>query len=234
MAYAVFPGGKRLRPILTIESSRILKGNMKKTLPFACAVEFAHNFSLIHDDLPAMDNDDTRRGRPACHKRFGEGMAILAGDGLLSLAFGIISGSKEKSAPEIARVLTDAVGAGNMIGGQALDIKYKNRLKKMSKLKSKIDAMKTAALMAASCRVGALAAGGGARDIKRIYEYGRNLGLAFQIADDIRDSRHAKSALADMRKKTEFFISKAKKCLATFGEKAGTLKCIADSTLRHG
>ena len=233
MDYAVFSGGKRLRPILTMESSRVLGGDVKRALPFACAVELVHNFSLVHDDLPAMDNDARRRGKPTCHKKFGENIAILAGDGLLNLAFGIIaelsaSGGKAKKTLEAISLLADAVGSNNMIGGQALDLK-KPPPKSLGRYK--INRMKTAALMACSCKIGALAAEGKARDVERIYEFGKNLGLAFQIADDIEDSAHGELLLKRMRKETASFISEGKSCIAPFGEKADTLGYIADRVL---
>ena len=228
MRYAVFSGGKRLRSILAIESGRALRGNVKKALPFACAIEFVHNFSLIHDDLPAMDNDDTRRGKPTCHKKFGEGLAILAGDALLNLAFGILSNLKQKKALGVISLLSDAIGVRNMIGGQALDLACGNE-----RFRNKINRMKTAALMALSCKVGALTAGAGPKPVKRMYEFGINLGLAFQIADDIKDSRHKQSALARMEKEVKSFISKGKRYIAPFGEKADTLRYIADSVLEQ-
>ena len=232
MKYAVMTGGKRLRPMLTIESARALRGNAKRTLPFACAVELIHNFSLIHDDLPAMDNDDTRRGKPACHKKFGEALAILAGDGLLNLAFGIISETPHKKTREITSCLSEAVGVRNMIGGQALDIKNKGRLKKGTRFKKKVDNMKTAALMASACEIGALAAEARPRDIKEISEFGKNLGCAFQITDDIEDSAWNKRALEEMKKEVKKLISKGKNYILPFGKRAGALNHIADSILK--
>ncbi|NQU95660.1 MAG: polyprenyl synthetase family protein [Candidatus Omnitrophica bacterium] len=231
MEYSVFTGGKRLRPVLTVESCKALGGNLKKALPFACAIELIHNFSLVHDDLPAMDNDDFRRGKPTCHKRFGEAMAILTGDALLNLAFGIISESKENCALKVASFVSEAIGAGNMVGGQALDLEYENGPKKNKKLKTKIDNMKTAALMGCACKVGALAAGAKTKDTKKIHEFGISLGLAFQVADDIVDLQHNSHALGKMKKKTEFFISKAKGHIAPFGKKAATLSYMADRVL---
>lgn len=233
MAYAIFSGGKRLRPILTIESCRALRGDAKKALPLACAVEFVHNFSLIHDDLPAMDNDDFRRGRPTCHRKFGEGLAILAGDGLLNLAFGVISRLKQKGALKITSILSGAIGTENMIGGQALDIGYNNCIKKKRRLKNRIDSMKTASLMAISCKIGAIAADAKTQDTKRIYGFGRNLGLAFQIADDLEDSRHNRSTLNRMKKEVTLYISKGKRYIASFKERADTLRYIADTVLKR-
>lgn len=231
MEYAVFSGGKRLRPILTIESCRALKGDIKKALPFACAVELIHNFSLIHDDLPAMDNDDSRRGKPTCHRKFGEGLAILAGDGLLNLAFGIVTKFKQKKSLEIASFLVDAIGSENMIGGQALDIECRGRPARNRKLKNKIDSMKTAALMAVSCKIGALITPAKPKNIRKMHEFGMNLGLAFQIADDIKDSAHKKPALNKMKNEVKFFISKGKKYIKTLNKRADTLSYIADSVL---
>ena len=166
MRYAVLSGGKRLRPILTMESSRALGGDIRRAVPFACAIELAHNFSLVHDDLPAMDNDDTRRGKPTCHKKFGEGLAILAGDGLLNLAFGIIAKEKTRQTLSAVSLLSEAIGAGSMIGGQALEAACDDSSARGLRLKGKIDTMKTAAIMIASCKIGALLAGGKKRDTK--------------------------------------------------------------------
>ncbi|UCD55788.1 MAG: polyprenyl synthetase family protein [Candidatus Omnitrophota bacterium] len=233
MEYAIFSGGKRLRPVLTLESSRALNGDIKKALPFACAIEFVHNFSLIHDDLPAMDNDDMRRGKPTCHKKFGEGLAILTGDALLNLAFGLLSDLKENKTPEATFLLSDAIGVQNMIGGQVLDVTHGRGLKWNKRFRNKINRMKTAALIATSCKAGALIAGARPRDIKRMYEFGINLGLAFQIADDIKDSRHSAPVLGRMKKETKSFIAKAEKQLEPFRKKADTLKYIANTVLKH-
>lgn len=231
MEYAIFSGGKRLRPVLTLESSRALNGDIKKALPFACAIEFVHNFSLIHDDLPAMDNDDTRRGKPTCHKKFGEDLAILAGDALLNLAFGLLSNLKEKKALEATSLLSDAIGVENMIGGQVLDVIHGRGLKGNKRFRNKINRMKTAALIAASCKAGALTAEAKPQHIKRMYEFGINLGLGFQIADDIKDSQHNASTLDRMKKEAKSFISKAERYLEPFKKRADTLRYIADSIL---
>jgi geranylgeranyl diphosphate synthase type II len=228
MHYACFSGGKRLRPILAIESSRALKGNIKKALPLACAIEFVHNFSLIHDDLPAMDNDDTRRGKPACHRKFDEGLAILAGDALLNLAFGVLSNLRQKNTMEIISLFSEAIGTENMIGGQALDLDYEKGLKKNKLPGNKINRMKTAALMALPCKAGALAAGAAPKYVKKMHEFGINLGLAFQVADNIKDSRKSRPASGRMKKEVKSFIAKAKKYIASFGKSADTLRYIAD------
>lgn len=228
MRYAVLSGGKRLRAILTLESSRALGGDIKKAIPFACAIELAHNFSLVHDDLPAMDDDDTRRGKPSCHKKFGEALAILAGDGLLNLAFAIISKTKTGEALGAISILSEAIGAGNMIGGQALDMACKDSPAKERRLKGRINAMKTAALMAASCKIGAFLAGGKKRETEKIYAYGKNLGRAFQIADDLADCRLPKAASCKMKKNAKLLLSKAKREIEDLDKKAETLSYIAD------
>lgn len=219
MKYVVFSGGKRLRPILTIESAGIFKGSAKKAMPFACAIELIHNFSLVHDDLPCMDNDDTRRGKPTCHKKFGESTAVLTGDALFNLAFGVLARVKHKKTTEIIARISDAVGAENMVGGQVLDL--------IGPASRKIDAMKTAALMGVSCEAGALAAGAKAADAGRMRRFGLDLGLAFQIADDIEDGQSASS----MKGQVAILVAKAKKNIACFGKRAEALSHIADSVL---
>jgi len=233
MEHALFSGGKRLRPILAIESASVFNGSIKKILPVASAIELVHNFSLVHDDLPGMDDDDLRRGKPACHIKFGEGIAILAGDALLNLAFGILAGAKGKNSAEIALSLSSAVGSENMIGGQALDIEHagKNVGAGGSRLRTKINRMKTAALMAVSCKIGALASGAKKRDIEKMWRFGMDLGLAFQIADDIRDLRKKGSQLKKMKKELTSYIAKAKAGIAPFGRKASALAYIAESVL---
>ncbi|MFC1576402.1 polyprenyl synthetase family protein [Candidatus Omnitrophota bacterium] len=233
MRYAVLGGGKRLRPILVLESARALGGDAKKALPFACALELIHSFSLVHDDLPSMDDDDFRRGKPSCHKKFGEGIAILAGDGLLNLAFGTLAVAKHPNASKIALVLSEATGSRNMIGGQVLDLEYQRRRSKDKAHERNINRMKTAALMAASCTIGALAARAPKRYARKMHDFGINLGLAFQIADDIRDSSYKGKELAQMRKETSALILKARKTLATMGKKADVLNTIADKVLKR-
>lgn len=226
MKYAVLCGGKRLRPLLTIESAMTLGGDARKSLPFACAIELIHNFSLVHDDLPAMDNDNMRRGKPACHKKYGEGVAILTGDALLNLAFGILARAKHKRSAEIISLVSGAVGAENMIGGQTLDLRGGKQISLR-----KINRMKTASLMAVSCEIGALAANARRANANRMRRFGENLGLAFQIADDIEDSQYKRNRLEEMKKETAFYIAKGKKNIALFGEKAEGLLRIADSVL---
>jgi geranylgeranyl diphosphate synthase type II len=228
MKYSILGGGKRLRPILVLESARALGGDTEKALPFACAIECIHSFSLIHDDLPAMDDDDVRRGKPTCHRMFGEGMAILAGDGLLNLAFGILSRLRQKKTLEIMSVIADAVGTGSMIGGQALDLMHGGGRSIRRSMQYRIDTMKTAELMAASCAAGSLAAGAKAPDVKRLSGFGKDLGRAFQVSDDIIDSVGGGGRHAGMRADLASRAAKAKRHIAYLGKRGTVLAYIAD------
>ena len=228
MEYALFPGGKRLRPILSLEASRTCNGKIQNALPAACAIEFIHNFSLIHDDLPSMDNDDFRRGKPVCHKRFGEAIAILAGDALLNSAFIILSGIKDRdSSGRLIKVISDSIGLNGIIGGQGLDIKYANR-KKAKSLESKINDLKTAIIFSASLTSGAITAEASSKKIKRLRGFGRNFGRAFQIYDDILDKKYKGRFLDNRKIQLRNLIKKAKSSLDIFGKKADNLRYIAD------
>ncbi len=190
MRYSLLAGGKRLRPILAIMSSELFDGEEEKVLPFACCIEMIHTYSLIHDDLPSMDNDDLRRGKPTNHKVFGEGFAVLAGDALLNYAFecmaGIIANHNSIEYIKAMGLISKASGISGMIGGQCIDLHYENREIDLDTLK-KMHSRKTGALITASLGTGAIIAGAGESDIKNIMEFGDLIGLAFQIADDILD-----------------------------------------------
>ena len=190
MRYAVLGGGKRIRPILCLEAAALLGSRSAATLDLACAVECIHAYSLIHDDLPALDNDDLRRGRPTCHKKFGEATAILAGDALLTLAFEItakLRGLSPKRCNLIVRELAAAAGTRNgMIAGQIADLEAEGKKTSARQLEI-IHRGKTGALIRAAVRAGALSAGTSAKDLRRLSRFGENLGLAFQIIDDILD-----------------------------------------------
>jgi geranylgeranyl diphosphate synthase type II len=193
MRYGVFSGGKRFRPILTLASGTTFGGRRALLLPFACALELIHTYSIIHDDLPEMDDDDFRRGRPANHKVFGEGIALLAGDALLTEAFHLMS------RPELKRDLTPdlilgliheicrAAGVEGMVGGQAVDLKAEGREVELAVVES-IHELKTGALISAAAWIGAKIAGAKQKDVEKISRYGKLLGLAFQITDDILDA----------------------------------------------
>ena len=191
MRYSVFAGGKRLRPVLVIAGAEAVGGTMPDVLPTACAMELIHTYSLVHDDLPAMDDDDFRRGRPTNHKVFGEAMAILAGDGLLTLAFRLLADNVGPDAP--ARVLRDvlveiaeAAGTRGMVGGQVADIESAGKPVDAEAV-DEIHMHKTAALIRASIRAGAILCGGTPDQLRALAVAGGNLGLAFQIVDDILD-----------------------------------------------
>jgi len=190
MRYSLMAGGKRLRPILAIMASELFDGKEEKVLPFACCIEMIHTYSLIHDDLPSMDNDDLRRGKPTNHKIFGEGFAVLAGDALLNYAFecmtGIIAGDCRMEYVKAMELIAKSSGISGMIGGQCIDLHYENREIDLDTLK-KMHSKKTGALITASIGTGAIISGAGEPDIKNIMEFGDLIGLAFQIADDILD-----------------------------------------------
>lgn len=231
MRYSVFSGGKRIRPILTIESCIACGGSLKGAMPIACAIELIHTYSLIHDDLPAMDDDDYRRGKPTCHKVFGEANAILAGDALLSLAFGIIS---KWARPELCARLTgelsDAIGPRGMVGGQALDMEFS---KENAPELNRINTLKTARLFEISTKLGAIAALSPARYAKAMARFGRDFGMAFQIADDIHDNGPYIKVFGPgkARKSYENLMKRATGALKVFGRKAGRLKEIANNII---
>ena len=195
MRYSIFAGGKRLRPALVLASAEAAGGTPEDALPAACAVEMIHTYSLIHDDLPAMDDDDLRRGRPTNHKVFGEAMAILAGDGLLTYAFEVLTiNAKPSTAAALVRSVAKGVGTFGMVGGQVLDMEGDGKNATVDSVRA-IHAWKTAALIAACCEAGALASGAGQSEFEHLATYGRNIGLAFQIVDDILDVTSTPEAL---------------------------------------
>jgi len=213
MRYSVFAGGKRLRPILVMASAEAVGGDGFKVLPAACALEMIHTYSLIHDDLPAMDDDDFRRGKPTNHKVFGEAIAILAGDALLTHAFGILSSCSGVFDPEKVNLVISevarAAGTLGMVGGQVLDIQSEGREISSDDLHN-IHIRKTAALFIAALRCGAILSNCNKRQLEILTAYGRHLGLAFQITDDILDVAGNAAALgknvgSDMRKNKATF-----------------------------
>ena len=189
MHYSVFAGGKRLRPILCLAALEACGGDMAPAMPVACALELIHTYSLIHDDLPAMDNDDFRRGKPTSHKAFGEAVAILAGDALLTEAFVLLSrAEKVRLAAErrlaVIQEIAHAAGIAGMVGGQALDIRAEKIAPDFEGL-TDIHRRKTGALIVAAVRSGAILAGASENRIQALGAYGSHIGIAFQIADDI-------------------------------------------------
>jgi len=244
MEYSLLAGGKRLRPALALGAAEIVCGDDAPALPAACAIEMIHTYSLIHDDLPAMDNDDLRRGRPTSHKVYGEALAILAGDALLTLAFHIVAQSgNARVIAEVAR----AAGAEGMVGGQVLDMQSEGRELTLEQLQQ-VHALKTGALIRVSVRAGALLAGASDSQLDALTQYGRHVGLAFQIADDIlnvtgteealgkpvgSDAAHRKATypaivgLHRARRFGEEAVAAAAAALAPFGPEADNLRALA-------
>jgi geranylgeranyl diphosphate synthase, type II len=193
VCYSALDGGKRFRPILTLAVGELFGAKRRVLLPFACAIELIHCYSLIHDDLPALDNDDLRRGKPSCHKRFGEAIALLAGDALLTESFFIMSD------PRVARLLgvplvsklirevSDAAGIRGMIGGQSTELELVKG-KVTPQVLEGLDRLKTGALITTAARLGAIIGGAARKDLDKVTRYAQALGLAFQITDDILDA----------------------------------------------
>jgi geranylgeranyl diphosphate synthase type II len=234
IVYSIKSGGKRLRPILTLETGIILGAKKSELLPVACAMEFIHTYSLIHDDLPSMDNDDFRRGKPTVHKKFGEAVAILAGDALLTRAFEIIA--NEITNPTISRKVISEIsrsaGAEGMVGGQVLDIAFSRKATSPNnKLHTRMLLMKTGMLIKTSVLCGAIVAGADNKTLKRLESYGKYIGLAFQIKDDTMDiARKGKDSRLTQAKQ---LINQSKKELLTLGKKTEVLHLIADYVINR-
>lgn len=221
MKYSLTAGGKRIRPILVLEFCRISGGDVDKALPVACAIEMLHTYSLIHDDLPCMDNDDLRRGKPTNHVVYGECTAVLAGDALQAEAFGTILRSElpAEVKAKCAEILADAVGADGMCGGQYLDMIGENKLLSEDEL-NEINTRKTGALLTAACRMGVAAAGGTAAQMEAAAMFGAAIGAAFQIRDDMLDVISNKEVLGKP------IGSDAKECKNTYMTLLGFDKCL--------
>ena len=191
MNYSLSIGGKRIRPVLVLEFARVCGGSIEDALAFAAALEMVHTYSLIHDDLPCMDNDDMRRGMPSCHIRYGYEYALLAGDGLLTGAFGVIADSEigkknPAAALKAVSLLSSLAGANGMIGGQVIDLKNENRNADLETIQ-KMDELKTGALIKCAALLGCVSAGADEEKIKAAKTYAQKIGQAFQIVDDILD-----------------------------------------------
>ncbi|MEM9274789.1 MAG: geranylgeranyl diphosphate synthase CrtE [Cyanobacteria bacterium P01_F01_bin.143] len=252
MRYSLLAGGKRLRPILCLATCRLTGGNTEMAMPTACALEMIHTMSLIHDDLPAMDNDDYRRGKLTNHKVYGDDVAILAGDGLLAYAFEYVASQTKNIPPEnilqvIAR-LGKTVGAEGLVGGQVLDLESEGKTDITVETLSFIHTHKTGALLETSVVTGAILAGASAEEIAKLTKYSQNIGLAFQIIDDIlditaTDEQLGKTAGKDLaaqkatypslwgleksQAEAEKLITEALEQLESYGEAAEPLRAIA-------
>jgi len=256
MRYSLFAGGKRLRPILCLAAAEACGGKIGTALPLACAVECIHTYSLIHDDLPSMDNDDFRRGRPTCHKIFGDGIAVLAGDALLTIAFEIVSRAKPTSRYTMSILLREiavAVGSRKLIAGQVADLEAEGHKTDRAQLRY-IHENKTAAILTTTVRLGAMSANADAKKLSPITKFGRALGLAFQIIDDILDvtqtsEKLGKSAgkdvaakkatypavigLDESRSEARRLTRQAHNALSIFGEKGEALHALANYLLER-
>lgn len=206
MRYSLFAGGKRIRPVLAIAAAEAVSDSPDGIEDAAATLELIHTYSLIHDDLPALDNDDLRRGRPTCHKMFGEAMAILAGDALLTLAFEVLSRLRPVTATQKIRMVEEMARAagtvGGMIGGQVHDLEGERR-RPTPQLLEAIHKAKTGALLRASVRIGAIYAGASEAELAALSAYGEHVGLAFQIVDDVLDVEESSEALGKTAGKDE-------------------------------
>ena len=243
MNYSLHAGGKRIRPVIMLSCAELFDGDTEKIMPFACALEMIHTYSLIHDDLPCMDDDDLRRGKPTNHKVFGEAMAVLAGDGLLNTAFELILKNSELTPNQTLAalsVIAENAGINGMIGGQVIDIESEGKATDTITLMS-MHMLKTAALIMTAAKVGALLSGGSREDLLAMEEFARYLGIAFQIKDDIldvsgntedlgktvgKDEREEKSTFVTVygietaEKMLEDYTAKAIEVLSRYGQKA--------------
>lgn len=194
MRYSLLSGGKRLRPLLCCAASEACGGTIRAALPAACAIEMIHAYSLIHDDLPCMDDDDLRRGKPTSHVVFGEGIAVLAGDALLTGAFAVIAGANPRIVPDLVAEMSHAAGSRGLIAGQVADLEAEGRKPSEPALYF-IHAAKTGMLLRAALKLGGLCGGGTKRQIAALDRFGFALGLAFQIQDDILDATQSAKKL---------------------------------------
>ena len=251
MRYSIFAGGKRIRPVLCLAACEAVGGNVAVALPLACAVECIHTYSLIHDDLPCMDDDDLRRGKPTNHKVFGEGIAVLAGDALLTEAFAMAAKARPPKRYPTQMLVSDlalAAGSLRLIAGQVQDLENEEHHASLKEVKT-THLNKTAALITASIRLGAMAGNARPSELKRLTRYGQDLGLAFQVIDDILDATSTKEVMgksvrADEKNNKSTFptvlglgksrqfaadlIADAHQQLSVLGRRAEPLRAIAD------
>jgi geranylgeranyl diphosphate synthase type II len=256
MRYSIFAGGKRLRPVICLATAEVISGRHADAVPLACAVECIHTYSLVHDDLPAMDNDDFRRGKPTSHKVYGEGIAILAGDALLTIAFEIAASCRawpRYSHADVIHEVAVAAGSQRLVAGQVADLQGEGKKITPAELRY-IHENKTAALIASSIRLGAMSANATPKQLAGLTEFGQSLGLAFQVIDDILDvtqttEKLGKSAGKDIaaqkatypallgldkaRQEADRLTARARAALKPFGKAAAPLEAIADYLLKR-
>ncbi|MCD6521296.1 polyprenyl synthetase family protein [Candidatus Calescamantes bacterium] len=242
MRYALFPGGKRFRPLLVMASTYAVNGKVEDSLETAVAIELIHNFTLVHDDLPCIDNDDFRRGKPTVHKKFGEGMAVLVGDALFNLAFQTLSFASlpAEKKEKIFQLISSSLGIGGVIEGQVMDI-HMGKEENIEKLK-KIYSLKTGALIKASVLSGGVIGDANEEELALLGSYGENLGLAFQIMDDVREAEEGKEppypdfpallSIEGARNKGREYGKKAIEAVRQFGERGKILKEMVEWVIR--
>lgn len=257
MRYAVFNGGKRLRPILVLEGAKLAGASVENVMPVACAMEMIHTYSLVHDDLPSMDDDDLRRGKPTCHRVFGEANAILTGDALLTAAFELMTSNEAQLEPaRLLRVIGEiasAAGSQGMVGGQVLDLGSDEQVSCLASLQ-KLHFLKTGALFKASLRSGAILGGMHEQGLQDLTQYAIHFGLAFQITDDIldvegdqqllgkpvgSDAKNGKTTFTSLfgvdgaRRRAEEYVAISLHYLESFGIEAEFLRDLASFTLHR-
>ena len=238
MRYSLLNPGKRIRPLLTLMAAKACGGKIEDALPAACAIEMVHVFSLIHDDLPAMDDDNMRRGKPACHKKFGDAIAILAGDALLSLAFEVLTTHVQpvETAAACCKELAVATGPTGMTGGQADDVDEEWTPQSAYDLEV-LSHKKTGRLFIASLQLGALTGSATKEQHKALGEYGSRFGVAFQITDDLLDKEEGTFphllGIKESKIRAEDLIKEARHALTSFGKKAQPLQSLAQEILKR-
>jgi len=231
MRYSVLGEGKRVRPILTLAACEAVGGKASQALHAACALEMIHAYSLVHDDLPAMDDDDVRRGKPSCHKKFGEAMGILTGDALLTYAFELLTRANHGAGVHlrVVREVAHSIGTTGMVGGQVADIRAAGNRKVSPKALESINVRKTGALISAAVRVGALLGGAPPKAYRAMALYGNRIGLVFQLVDDVLDGDGAVRIYGTQttRQRAQRLTRSALNALAPFGHRAEILRVLA-------
>ena len=230
MRYCVLSEGKRFRPLLCLGSCEAVGGLARTALPVACAIELIHTYSLVHDDLPAMDNADERRGQASCHRKFGEGNAILVGDALLTLGFELLGRNGIPNALAVIRTISRACGTSGLIGGQVLDLQAISQPSSATeRVLREIAEWKTAALITASVVAGVLVGGGSTAEVKRLERYGQFVGVAFQLIDDLHDGEGIVRVVGreQVRSDAQQLMTQAVGILEPFGKRAAILHQLA-------
>lgn len=238
MRYSVLGEGKRIRPILALAACEAAGGKISDALPAACALEMIHAYSLVHDDLPSMDDDDFRRGKPSCHKRFGEAVGVLTGDALLTFAFQTLARSNHHPASvhlDVIRQIAQAIGTEGMVGGQVADIRAAGK-RITPQAAEAINNRKTGALIAVSVRVGALLGGAGPSVYRALCRYGDRMGLVFQLVDDLldKDGSVRSSGSGAVRRRAQALTRRAISDLEPLGRRAEPLRALAQFILTRG